>query len=111
MAVHGVVRALLTRRSHDLPAVVFAGVADDHLRPGGAGDGGDQFGSLEDADAGLVQVGGDDVAGMASAELDALSGDYEATGAADRALGDLLARGRQQRWRSSRTAALQTAAG
>lgn len=53
----------------DLPAVVFAGVTDDYLLPGDARDGGDQFLAVEDADGVLAQVGGDDLAGIATSPV------------------------------------------
>lgn len=52
---------------------MFAGLADDYLLPGDTRDGGDQLLAVEDADQVFIQVGGDDLVGMAAAELDALS--------------------------------------
>lgn len=61
----------MTSALDDLPAVVFAGLADGHLFPGRSGDGGDQVGSEEDPDGVLGQADGDDLTGIGPAELDA----------------------------------------
>lgn len=53
----------MTSSLDDFPAVVFAGLADDHILPGDARDGGDQLLAVEDTDGVFAQVGGDDLLG------------------------------------------------